>query len=138
MKWNPRLQKAYDKATDRANVLLKNVPEVMKMLDKAVRKISSLSGGKIKAAVNDLQTLIRMIKAYISGEYKDIPWTTAVSILGAIIYFVSPIDLIPDVIPVFGYIDDAAVVAFVIEACKSDIVGFRVWESSQNQNGPSA
>lgn len=55
---------------------------------------------------NDLKLMLNLIKDYAKGNYKDVPWNTIAAITGAIIYFVSPIDVIPDFIPVAGYADD--------------------------------
>jgi len=46
----------------------------------------------------------------------------------AIIYFVNPADVIPDVIPLVGYVDDAAVIAWVVAAIRADLDAFRRWE----------
>ena len=75
--------------------------------------------------------LIRLLKAYARKEYRDIPWASIVLVTVAIIYFVSPIDLIPDFIPVAGYVDDAAVIAFVIAQIKADLDNFIAWEKRQ-------
>jgi uncharacterized membrane protein YkvA (DUF1232 family) len=54
-----------------------------------------------------------------------------------IIYFVSPIDLIPDFIPVAGYVNDAAVIAFVVRQVKIDLDKFTAWEAEQRAGMPS-
>jgi uncharacterized membrane protein YkvA (DUF1232 family) len=69
-----------------------------------------------------------LLRAYIRGDYRDIPWGSIVLVIVAIIYFVSPIDLIPDIIPVIGLTDDAAVIAFVIAQIKADLDNFLAWE----------
>ena len=51
------------------------------------------------------------MKSYIQGEYKDVPIGIIIAIISALVYFVSPIDILPDSIPIVGYFDDAAVVA---------------------------
>jgi uncharacterized membrane protein YkvA (DUF1232 family) len=56
-----------------------------------------------------------------------------VLVVVAIIYFVSIVDLIPDFLPGAGFIDDAAVVAFVITKIKSDIDKYLLWESEQKE-----
>lgn len=76
----------------------------------------------------DLTAMIRLIKAWVTGKYKDVPWETIVWILGVIIYFVNPFDIIPDFVPVFGYVDDAAVIAFVVASIHADLDNFREWE----------
>lgn len=53
-------------------------------------------------------------------------------ITGAIIYFVTPVDLILDWIPLLGFIDDAAVVVFVIRQIRSDLDKFLEWEAGQD------
>ena len=49
----------------------------------------------------------------------------------ALAYFVSPIDLIPDFIPILGLIDDSTVIAVVVAQIKSDIDNFIAWEATQ-------
>ena len=85
--------------------------------------------GPISAQIRDLATLLRMVRAYFSKEYRDIPWETIALAIGAIAYFVSPVDLIPDFVPVAGYVDDAAVIAFVIASATNDLHNFREWEA---------
>ena len=47
--------------------------------------------------------------------------------ISALIYFVSPVDIISDFLPVVGYLDDAAVVAACIKLVKSDIDDYKQW-----------
>ena len=51
-------------------------------------------------------SLLRIVKNWRAGTYREVPWNTVVLSTGAIVYFLTPIDLIPDVIPVLGLIDD--------------------------------
>ena len=74
-----------------------------------------------------LTALFRLLRAYIRRDYLDIPWGSIVLVIVAIIYFVSPIDLIPDILP-FGLIDDAAVIAYVVAQIKVDLDNFLAWE----------
>ncbi len=53
------------------------------------------------------------------------------SIIAAIVYFVSPIDLIPDFIPIVGYIDDVFIIGLVIRSVKADLDRFLLWESTR-------
>lgn len=74
-----------------------------------------------------LQILIRMIRAWFSGEYR-VPMGTVVGGIAALMYLVDPFDLIPDSVPVFGYMDDAAVIAAVMRLNLTQISRFRLWE----------
>jgi uncharacterized membrane protein YkvA (DUF1232 family) len=89
--------------------------------------------GPLEELWNYLTALFRLLRAYINREYKDIPWSSIVLVVVAIIYFVSIVDLIPDFLPGAGFIDDAAVVAFVITKIKSDIDKYLLWESEQKE-----
>lgn len=77
----------------------------------------------------DFRTMLRMVRAWAMREYRTVPWKTLVYIVAAIIYFVNPIDLIPDVLAGIGFIDDAAVAAAVVRAVHEQLHAFRDWES---------
>lgn len=61
------------------------------------------------------------------AEYQDAPIGTIIAILSALIYFVSPIDIVPDSIPIIGYFDDAAVVAACWGLVESDVEEYLKW-----------
>lgn len=107
-------------------------PEKSKqLLDEAVKKAHNKEGkkGPLTDVWNSLQTLFRLFRSYMRHDYTNIPWGSIVLGVVAIIYFVSPIDLIPDWIPLGGFIDDAAVIAFVINQIKTDLDAFLQWEA---------
>ena len=78
-----------------------------------------------------LGALIRLLRAWARGRYTVVPWRTLVFALAGIIYFLDPLDLIPDPIPVIGYVDDAAVLAFVLRAIRKDVERFLAWEGGR-------
>jgi len=45
---------------------------------------------------------------------KDLPWKLRATCIGALLYFINPFDLIPDSIPVIGYLDDFAVITLAL------------------------
>lgn len=77
-----------------------------------------------------VNTLNRMVRAYLNGDYQKIPWKSLLLITSGIVYFVSPLDLIPDFIPVFGFLDDITVLLWIFNAVKGDIEDFEEWEST--------
>ena len=74
-----------------------------------------------------LQTFLRMIRAWVAGKYCT-PAESILMIVAALLYFVSPFDLIPDGIPVFGLMDDAAVISLVARSNLTAVSNFRKWE----------
>ena len=71
---------------------------------------------------------MRMTRAWALREYRTVPWKSLVYIVGAIVYFVNPVDVIPDVLGGIGFIDDAAVAAAVVRAVHAQLDAFREWE----------
>jgi uncharacterized membrane protein YkvA (DUF1232 family) len=75
----------------------------------------------------------RLIKAYALGQYKAIPWKTLVIIVAAVLYFLNPLDFIPDLIPIAGLADDFGVLLWVYSAVSGEVDKFLTWEHSQLQ-----
>ena len=66
-----------------------------------------------------------MLKDYHSGAYRDIPWRFIAAAGFAVFYLLNPFDVIPDVLPVIGYVDDAAVFGLVLSSFKSEIKKYK-------------
>jgi|GEM_PF-125733 len=98
-------------------------------LQKTVSKKAAKSKSQLKEGIDDLQTLLRLISAYSSGKYRNVALKSMVSIVGSLIYFVNPLDAIPDFIAAFGFLDDITVLAFVIKTFKDEIDRFIDWEA---------
>ena len=84
--------------------------------------------------VPKVNLFIRMIRAYASGAYRELPKNALIKLAGAIIYFVMVIDLIPDFIPILGFADDMAVILWVYKSIEEQMDLFQEWESSVGQN----
>ncbi|MCH2020974.1 MAG: DUF1232 domain-containing protein [Saprospiraceae bacterium] len=102
---------------------------VFRILKKAIARIQKYDSVQAFAldAKDRLQVLIRMIRAYIGNEYTQISKTNAVLSLAAILYFLSPIDLIPDFLAL-GLLDDMAILTWVYLNFQREIEGFLEWE----------
>lgn len=83
-------------------------------------------------AWDTLQSLFRLIKLSASGEYTGVPGTTVAAAVAVLIYFLSPIDLIPDFIPVVGLLDDVALLAWFSTSIKHELDKFHEWEVTKN------
>jgi uncharacterized membrane protein YkvA (DUF1232 family) len=76
-------------------------------------------------------TMGRLLRAYAQGEYREIPWKSLLLIVAAIVYFINPIDIIPDLLPIVGLTDDFAVLFMVYKSIGTDIEKFLLWEKSK-------
>jgi uncharacterized membrane protein YkvA (DUF1232 family) len=81
--------------------------------------------------MDDFRTLVRLVVAYARGNYREIPTDSLALVVGGLLYVVSPLDLIPDAVPVVGFMDDAVVVGWVIKAVREELDAFRAWELGQ-------
>ncbi|MDH5474346.1 MAG: YkvA family protein [Cyclobacteriaceae bacterium] len=122
--------KFFKKAKSKAFSLLQNREKLNHLLQISKDKLSDVNNIKL---VDNLKIFVRMIKAYIKGTYTEVPMKGIIAIVAAIVYFVMPIDLIPDLIPVTGMIDDFAVVMWVYNQLQKEIEAFSIWETSQNK-----
>lgn len=65
--------------------------------------------------IDDIISMAQMVDSYVKKDYTDVPLTSIISAVAALVYVLSPIDLIPDGIPIVGYLDDVAVILFVLK-----------------------
>lgn len=81
----------------------------------------------------DLPLLFRLLKSWKNGSYRGLSVRTLASLVAALIYVLSPVDLIPDFIPGIGLIDDAAVLGLLLYSMAQDLAAFRLWEQNRVQ-----
>lgn len=119
---------------------IKQPTRMKKLLTDAYQKASQKNevGTLAHEAWETLQTMFRLIKASISGEYTGVPGTTVAAAVAVLIYFLSPIDLIPDFIPVLGLLDDVALVAWFSTTLKHEMDRFNEWELTHPALAPTS
>ena len=83
-----------------------------------------------KSALKNVQVLYALFKDAVNGNYK-IPTTNVAMIGGGLLYFILPADLVPDFIPVIGYLDDLAVLTTIMNSLKNEIKEYRIWKNNQ-------
>ncbi len=130
-----KIAEAVEKTKSKAEGYVRDPKKAKKLLDDAVKKAKDYekNRGPLAEVWSYLTGLYRLLRAYIRGDYREIPWGSIVLVTVAIIYFVSPIDLIPDFLP-GGLVDDAALIVFVVKQIKTDLDDFLTWEMTRTEN----
>lgn len=106
--------------------------DVEKVVNKAedIRKKFN-PGGPLGRFIEDAKLLIALVQDYWSGAYRQIPYGTIAAIAFTLLYIFNPLDLIPDVLPVIGQIDDATVFAACLLLAEQDLLAYKEWKLSQ-------
>lgn len=122
----------FDRALNSAARLSGKAGRITLLLARLSKKMTQVNWNKVSvaSAKEKLNVLSRITNAYVSGKYRTIPWKTMITVLAAIIYFLNPLDLIPDFIPLMGLTDDLGVLVWVYNSISTEIDKFLEWEKS--------
>jgi uncharacterized membrane protein YkvA (DUF1232 family) len=122
----------FKSATGKASRYARNTGSLLQLLRDVLSKSNALKGAGYEALREKIGVLTRLLKSYATGDYKTVPWKTLTRIIAVLIYFLSPIDFIPDILPVVGFTDDIALVLWLFNAIGDDLEAFRQWEAKRN------
>lgn len=135
----------FEKALQKNNAKAEKILSDPQKIDKLLKKIEKTCGiivrvlspvdnipilSNAKKIVDDIPKLIWLVRDYKNKRYREIPYASIVAIVAAFIYIVSPIDLIPDVVPLAGWLDDIAVVSIVLNIVSNDLDDYWDWHLS--------
>jgi uncharacterized membrane protein YkvA (DUF1232 family) len=115
------------KRTAASNERLRNLLELAKVKMTEI----GLKDESKNAFVSQLRLIARMLKAHVTGEYKAFSGRSIIMLVFALVYFITPLDLIPDFIPALGFSDDISIVLFVLRSIKEDIDNFEIATSDK-------
>lgn len=121
--------------------------EAKKVTDQDVEKVLKRSNeikqqfrrsGPLGRFLEDGQLLVAMVKDYWSRSYRRIPSATVAAAVVSLIYVLNPFDLLPDVLPLIGQVDDAAIVAACLLLIEQDLYSYRQWKQTQDKSEADA
>jgi uncharacterized membrane protein YkvA (DUF1232 family) len=117
---------------NQVEAIAKQEAKVRNLLSDVGQKLVKASkNSKIQQVVEPISIFIRMVKAHFSGTHK-LSNSTLGMVLLALVYFLSPFDLMPDFLGLVGFVDDASVVLAVYAKIKTEVNGFLEWEKIQS------
>ena len=129
---DPKAQEELEKGYKKAEKVLSNEKKLDKVLIRTEKKLNLLP--VVGTSLAMIPSMISLVRSYTKKEYTEIPIGTIIAIISALLYFISPVDLIPDVIPVAGHLDDAAVVGACLALVKSDLDDYKEWRENNKKD----
>ena len=129
---NVEENKTFKKAIEKSEDVVDNKKRVNSILEKTVKKLTKVKD-KTKEFKDNLSIAISLVKDWITGNYREVPKKTIIYLIGAFIYFLMPIDMIPDFIFKFGLLDDVAVLNFVLTSFIDDIENYKKFKENKEE-----
>ncbi|WP_433749177.1 YkvA family protein [Falsibacillus pallidus] len=109
---------------------LKDKEKTVQLMTKAEKKALS-NKTTLSSVWHKLQITFQLLKSWAKGEYKDIPYRTLITIVVGLVYFVSPIDVVPDFIAGLGIVDDVAVLGLLFTQIDPDLAKYIEWRKNK-------
>lgn len=101
------------------------------LLTKVYAKLNDLVNSPlIQESRFKIEVFYRMVRAHMKDEYKGLSKRSLVLLVLGLLYFILPVDFVPDFIPGIGYLDDITVLLGVYKSLQTDIEKFLEWEAS--------
>jgi uncharacterized membrane protein YkvA (DUF1232 family) len=83
-----------------------------------------------------MRDLAALLSAWATRRYRVMPWRSLGILALVLLYIVSPVDIIPDMIPGFGVVDDTAMLLLFVRSLLRDARSFRTWEERTRAEPP--
>jgi uncharacterized membrane protein YkvA (DUF1232 family) len=125
------IQQYYPATAEKIKILIESNVLLEKLAVAVYEKIES-SVQKYADIASRLNVLTRLTKAWRNEEYTEVSYVTVFLSVAILLYFVSPIDLVPDFIPIVGGLDDVLLLGFLLKMIDKEIERFLTWEKENN------
>ncbi|MFC2126090.1 YkvA family protein [Bacteroidota bacterium] len=124
---------AFRKTLEDAKELINDRDKLEDLIYDAYVKIGNIKIGNTKLALlfEKVELFVQMIRAYVKGEYRELPMRSIILIAAGLLYFINPLDFIPDIIPITGYLDDLSIIVWIAHSIDKDIKKFEEFLNSK-------
>lgn len=104
--------------------------DMKKVFDNEDKIMGKMNDMNLKGFIEEVKIFFLMLKDFFTRKYTEVPVGTIMAIAGSLLYVLSPIDIIPDFIPVIGLLDDAGVIAACMNFVKLDIEKYKKFKDN--------
>ncbi|MFN3589556.1 MAG: YkvA family protein [Spirosomataceae bacterium] len=116
----------------KASKMVQNTASIIRLLPDIKKKVEQNGIRSISLELKEnISWLLKLLKAFATREYTDIPTQKIIYTLAALLYFLLPIDILPDFLPVIGLADDIALLGFLWKNMEEEVTKFKDWKKAQ-------
>jgi uncharacterized membrane protein YkvA (DUF1232 family) len=110
-------------------VTTRDIDTVVDKSEEIKKKFSAR--GPLRRFIEDGRLLTALVKDWRTGKYRQALYGTIAAVVFALIYVFNPFDIIPDVLPIIGAVDDATVIGACLMLIERDLNKYRTWKEGQ-------
>jgi uncharacterized membrane protein YkvA (DUF1232 family) len=125
-----KLKNRFSAFVNNASTLLKDKNKTHQHLNDVIAKATA-NQHLLKDVWQKLQLLAHLAIDYTNGTYTKVSPKTVAIVIGGLLYFLSPIDLIPDFILGLGFMDDIFIIGYVYNKVAKELEKYQQWKDNQ-------
>ena len=126
-----KAQEELEKGYEAAEKILNDPDKFERFLQRLEKKLKIIP--KLGDKFSKVPVMASLIRSFVKKEYTDVPIGSIIAITSALIYFVSPIDILSDGLPIVGLFDDAIVIAVCLKLAESDVDEYAKWREDNGK-----
>ena len=130
------IYKRFKASRTKASELFNDEKKAKSTIDLAFKKANT-NKDDLQGIWGQLQTLMSLVRDYYNGVYREVPGSSIIAILAGLLYFLSPIDLVPDFIVALGFMDDVFIIGLVVKQVSKDLDKYREWKKAGAHDAPA-
>lgn len=89
------------------------------------------NAGALGTVWDDVKASLRLLVAWTRRSYRQVSGGALLLLVAALLYFVTPLDIIPDTLGAIGFVDDVAVIQTAVDTVRGELNDFREWEDTR-------
>ena len=107
----------------------KDIQTVAERSDEINKRFSAR--GPLKRFIEDGKVLTALVRDWRAGKYRQALYGTIAAVVFGLLYVINPLDIVPDVLPFLGVLDDATVIGALLMLVERDLKKYRAWKENQ-------
>ena len=118
----------FEKIWEKSGDTLNSNEKLKQLIQDVSKKVGGSSEGEYEGLFAKVKLLLEMLRAHLKGTYKSFSGNTILLFVFGLVYFLTPVDLIPDFLPALGFVDDLSLLYWVFKNVNKDIEDYLDWK----------